>query len=73
MLERIKLIFDRYYPKKILTSNGSKPIRILTLEKLLYSDWRITLGYSLPDFQPHRSKFLFPPPAAAAAATPGLI
>ena len=57
-----------FCPEKNLTSNGPKPIRVLTRTKSSHSDMRLPLGYLLPDFQPHRSNF-FAPPAAAAALT----
>ena len=49
---------------KNLTSNGSKPIGVLTRTKSSCSDERKPISYSLPDFQLHRSKFLVhsPPP-----------
>ena len=57
-----------FCPKKNLTSNGSKPIGVLTRTNLSDSDLRLPLGYSLYDFQPHRSNFLSPTTAATAAA-----
>ena len=53
-----------FSPKKNLTSNGSKPIGVLTRTKISRSDLRLPNAYSLPDFQPHRSNFLdhSPPP-----------
>ena len=44
--------------RKNLTSNGYKPIGVLTHTKSSYSDDRLPIGYLLPDFQPHRSNFL---------------
>jgi hypothetical protein len=55
--------------KKNLTSNGCKPIRVLTCTKSLGSDDHLPIGYLLPDFQPHRSNFLAVTSAAAAAAS----
>ena len=43
---------------KNLTSNGSKPIRVLTRTKSSCSDERLPIGYLLPDFQPIWSNFL---------------
>ena len=57
-----------FCPEKNLTSNGPKPIRVLTRTKISHSDLRLPLGYLLPDFQPHRSNFFAPPAAAATAA-----
>ena len=37
-------------PKKNLTSNGSKPIGVLTRTKISHSDLRLPNAYSLPDF-----------------------
>ena len=36
---------------KNLTSNGSKPIRVLTRTKSSCSDDRLPLGYDIPDFE----------------------
>ena len=47
----------KFCPKKNLTSNGSKPIRVLTCTKSSCSDERLPLGYMLHDFQLHRSNF----------------
>ena len=44
--------------KKNLTSNRSKPIRVLTRTKSSCSDERLPIGYLLPDFQPNWSNFL---------------
>ena len=52
--------------KKNLTSNSSKPIWVLTNPNLFHDILRLPIGYSLPDFQPHRSKFLIHYAAAAA-------
>ena len=43
---------------KNLTSNGSKPIRVLMRTKSSCSDERLPKGYSLPDFQHNWSNFL---------------
>ena len=40
-----------FCPKKKLTSNGSKPIRVLTRTKSSCSDERLTNAKALPDFQ----------------------
>ena len=40
-----------FFEKKNLTSNGSKPIRVLTRTKSSCSDVRLPLSYPLPDFQ----------------------
>ena len=50
-----------FFPKKNLTSNGSKPIRVLKTKNLVSSDLRLPNYYLLPDFQPHRSNFLLQP------------
>ena len=44
--------------KKKLTSNHSKPIRVLTRTKSPCSDERLPIGYLLSDFQQNRSNFL---------------
>ena len=59
---RARSILVKFSLKKNLTSNGSKPIGILTHISLSYSDYRLPTGYSLQDFQPHQSNFLNPPP-----------
>ena len=59
---RARSILVNFSLKKNLTSNGSKPIGILTHISLSYSDYRLPTGYSLQDFQPHQSNFLNPPP-----------
>ena len=48
--------------KKNLSSNGCKPIRVLTCTKSSCSDGHLPIGYLLPDFQSHRSNFFAPPP-----------
>ena len=40
------------------TSYGYKPIRVLTRWTISCSDDRLLLGYSLPQYKPHRSTFL---------------
>ena len=47
-----------FCPKKNLTSNGSKPIRVLTRWTTSCSDDRVPLGYPLPDFQPIWRNFM---------------
>ena len=42
-----------FSPKKNLTSNGSKPIRVLTRTKSWTSANHLRIGYLLPDFQPN--------------------
>ena len=48
--------------KKNLSSNGCKPIRVLTRTKSWTSANHLSIGYLLPNFQPHRSNFFAPPP-----------
>ena len=55
--ESARLILENLSPEKNLTSNGCKPIRVLTCTKSSCSDDHLPIGYSLPDFQPHRSNF----------------
>ena len=57
--------------KKNLTSNGCKPIRVLTCTKSSCSDGHLPIGYSLPDFQPHRSNFFAHPPPPPPPTQPG--
>ena len=47
---------------KNLTSNGSKPIRVLTRTKSSCSDDRLPIGYLLRNFQQIWSNFFAPPP-----------
>ena len=61
-------ILVHFSKKKNLTSDGSKPIRVLINPNLSDSDLRLPIGYSLPDFQLHISNFYLQPTAAAAAA-----
>ena len=53
--------------KKKKASNRPKTIGVFTCTKPSCSDERLPIGYSLPDFQPHRSNFLAALTAAAAA------
>ena len=46
-----RYILVEFFQKKNLTSNGSKPIRVLTRTKSSCSDERLPISYSLPDFQ----------------------
>ena len=46
---RLNLV--NFCPTKNLTSNGSKPIRVLTRTKSSCSDERLTNAKALPDFQ----------------------
>ena len=56
-LSKARSILVKFSSKKKLTSNGSKPIRVLTRTKISRSDLRKPNAYSLPTFQPHRSNF----------------
>ena len=60
--------FSTFVSEKNLTSDGSKPIRVLINPNLSDSDLRLPISYSLPDFQVHISNFYLQPTAAAAAA-----
>ena len=51
-------ILVNFSPNKNLTSNGSKPIRVLTSTKSSHSDDRLPNAYSLSEFQAHRSNFV---------------
>ena len=59
----------RFSQNIFLTSNGCKPIGVLTRTKSWTSADHLPIGYLLPDFQPHRSNFFIPPAAAAADET----
>ena len=68
---------DRYnlvdfFKKKNLTSNGSKPIGVLTRTKSSCSDERLPIGYSLHDFQQNRSNFFSAPPTALTTRRKGV-
>ena len=47
-----------FYSKKNLTSNGCKPIRVLTRWTSLFSNKCLPKGYLICNLQPHRSSFL---------------
>ena len=68
--ERARSILMKFSSKKNLTSNGSKPIRVLTRTKISRSDLRKPNAYSLPTFQPHRSNFFGSLTTAAATPPP---
>ena len=51
-------ILVNFSPKKNLTSNRSKPIRVLTRIWSSCSDDRLSNAYSLSEFQAHRSNFV---------------
>ena len=53
-----RLILVNFSPEKNLTSNRSKPIRVLTRIWSSCSDDRLPNAYLLLDFQPHRSNFV---------------
>ena len=45
------ILVDFFFSKKNMTSNGSKPIRVLTLIYSSRSDDHLPIGYSLLNFQ----------------------
>ena len=51
-------ILVNFSPKKNLTSNRSKPIRVLTRIWSSCSDDRLSNAYSLSEFQAHRNNFV---------------
>jgi len=53
-----RMNFVNFSLKKNLTSNRSKPIRVLTRTKSSCSDERLPIGYSIRNFQPNQSNFL---------------
>ena len=57
--------------EKNLTSNGCKPIRVLTRTKSWTSADHLPIGYLLNDFQLHRSNFFAPPPPPPPPTQPG--
>ena len=57
-LLQVLSILENFSSIKNQTSNGSKPIGDLTHTISLHSDERLSIGYSLPDLQSHRSNFV---------------
>ena len=47
--ESARLILENLSPEKNLTSNGSKPIRVMTCTKSSGSDDNLPVGYLLPE------------------------
>ena len=46
-----RMILVNFYPTKILTSNGSKPIGVLTQKKSSCSEDSLPIGYYILDFE----------------------